>query len=295
MYESTFLKYLQFEKRFSSHTLTAYRSDLSQFFTFLSDPYELVRAEDINHHHVRAWVIYLLSEDVAASSVRRKLSVLKTYFRFLMKQGLITANPMSRVLIPKTGKRLPEFVSEKAMHELLHTLEWPQGFAGLRDRVIIEMLYHTGMRRGELLSLTPEKIDLKQQLIRVLGKGHKERLIPFSQPLKEILATYLAERTDQVVSGVSALIITDKGEAAYPKYIYNVVKRYLGQVTTLEKRSPHTLRHTFATHLTDHGADLNAVKSLLGHASLAATQIYTHNSIERLKKVYEQAHPKGKK
>ncbi|NRB61543.1 MAG: tyrosine-type recombinase/integrase [Saprospiraceae bacterium] len=294
MYEASFLKYIQYEKRFSSHTLTAYRTDLNQFLSFLFAHYQVECITDVNHRHIRSWVIQLLGDDMSASSVRRKLSVLKSYFRFLLRQGFISVSPMAKVLIPKSGKHLPEFVPENAMHHLLGEMDWPNDFSGYRDRTIIELLYHTGMRRAELLSLDGNAVDLIGQVIRVVGKGNKERLIPFGNHVREVIIKYVELRAEVVETTVKALIITDKGQPAYPKFIYNVVKRYLSQVTTLEKRSPHTLRHSFATHLTDMGADLNAVKTLLGHSNLAATQIYTHNSIERLKKVYEQAHPKGK-
>lgn len=295
MYESTFLHYLQYEKRFSPHTLTAYKSDLHQFLAFVSEQFSLSEPQNVTHQHVRAWVIQLLGNDVAVSSVRRKLSVLKTYFRFLLKQEHVSVNPMQKVLVPKAGKRLPVYVPEQAMYQLLQQLDWPEGFPGMRDRLIIDLLYHTGMRRAELLGLKLSDIQLKNRLLRVMGKGQKERLVPYGPVLSEELDAYIDARREVAEPGVQSLIVTDKGQAAYPRYIYGVVHRYLSMVTTIEKRSPHVLRHSFATHLSDSGADLNAVKELLGHANLAATQIYTHNSIEKLKNVYHQAHPKGKK
>jgi len=290
----TFFNYLQYEKRFSPHTLTAYRSDLDQFTVFLREEFSLRHPADISHHHVRAWVVHLLGNDVAVSSVRRKLSVLKTWFRFLLREEIVEANPMQKVQIPKAGKRLPVYVPEKSMHHLLDNMTWPEGFAGRRDRLIITLLYHTGMRRAELLGLRVSDVDLESATLRIMGKGQKERLLPFGKKLQTVLADYLSERAQVVQENDQALIITDKGQAAYPRYIYGVVRKYLSQVTTIEKKSPHVLRHSFATHLSDRGADLNAIKELLGHSNLAATQIYTHNSIEKLKRVYQQAHPKGK-
>lgn len=291
----SFFNYLQYEKRFSPHTLTAYRSDLEQFTAFIAAEFSLRQPVHISHHHIRAWVVHLLGDDVAASSVRRKLSVLKTWFRFLLRQGVVEVNPMQKVQIPKTGKRLPVYVPEKSMHRLLDDMTWPEGFAGRRDQLIIALLYHTGMRRAELLGLQVTDIDLSEGRLRIMGKGQKERLVPFGKNLHQQLQAYLSARAQVAEAGCTTLIITDKGTPAYPRYIYGVVKKYLSQVTTIEKKSPHVLRHSFATHLSDRGADLNAVKELLGHANLAATQIYTHNSIEKLKRVYQQAHPKGKR
>lgn len=294
MNNRAFFNYLQYEKRFSPHTLTAYRSDLEQFIAFVASTFSLYHLAGISHHHVRAWVVHLLGNDIATSSVRRKLSVLKTWFRFLLQQGEVEANPMQKVQIPKTGKRLPVYVPEKSMHRLLDDMTWPEGFAGRRDQLIIGLLYHTGMRRAELLGLKLSDIDLERNLLRIMGKGQKERLVPFGKNLQQQLEEYLSEHAQVAEPGCPFLIITDKGKVAYPRYIYGVVKKYLSQVTTIEKKSPHVLRHTFATHLSDRGADLNAVKELLGHSNLAATQIYTHNSIEKLKRVYQKAHPKGK-
>lgn len=295
MRKQAFFHFLQYEKRFSPHTLTAYRSDLEQFWSFLDQEFSLDQPEAVNHHHVRVWVVTLLSNDTAVSSVRRKLSVLKTWFRFLLQQKVIAVNPMQKVMIPKAGKRLPVYVPEKSMHHLLDVLTWPEGFAGTRDRLVIELLYYTGMRRAELLGLRQSDLYLTDLTVRVMGKGQKERLLPLSPRMIPLLEDYTTQR--QHLAGAAAhdfFIVTDKGRPAYPKYIYGVVRKYLSLVTTVERKSPHVLRHSFATHLSDRGADLHAIKELLGHANLAATQIYTHNSMEKLRRVYEQAHPRGR-
>ncbi|MCB9080325.1 MAG: tyrosine-type recombinase/integrase [Lewinellaceae bacterium] len=290
-----FLQYLEFEKRFSPHTITAYRLDIAQFLAFLADQYDGIPAAEVTHQEVRAWVVELLSQDRAPSSIRRKLASLKSYFRFQQKHGYRTDNPLRQVPVPKMGKRLPVFVPEQAMENLLEQTTWPEGFSGLRDQLLVELLYGTGMRRAELLGLTCSAVDLHRGEVKVLGKRQKERLIPVGHSLQGLLEAYMAARREAFPTvATDHLLLTDKGEALYPKFVYNTVRRYLHLVTTLEKRSPHVLRHSFATHLSDRGADLQAVRELLGHANLAATQIYTHNSIEKLKRVYQQAHPKAR-
>lgn len=293
MKHNPFFQYLMYEKRFSPHTLTAYQSDLQQFYQFLQDTFQMDQPEMVTHQQVRSWVVSLLQKGIQARSVNRKLSTLKTYFKFLHKRGVIDKNPMRKVIAPKTGKRLPVFVQTEGINRLFSEETFSDDFAGVRDRTVLELLYGTGMRRSELIGLTGSDIDFERLQIRVLGKGDKERLIPFGQHLSKQLQLYLKERAAAFPSVNSSLLLTDKGRPLYPKFVYNLVKRYLSQVTTTEQKSPHVLRHTFATHLSDNGADLNAIKELLGHANLAATQIYTHNSIDRLRKVYQQAHPRA--
>ena len=294
MKHERFFQYLEYEKRFSPHTLTAYRNDLGQFSDFLQKIYTLTDPVNIRHIHIRSWMVDLLDKGNSARSINRKLSCLKTWFKFLRKQGEIKANPMVKVVAPKTGKRLPVFVNEKSMSLLFDEVDFGEGFAGLRNRLIMEMLYCTGMRRSELVGVKLADIDFSKFQTRVLGKGGKERLIPVARHLINMIEQY-AEEKKATFSGANEpyLLVTDKGRPLYTGFVYKIVNQYLSYVTTLEQRSPHVLRHSFATHLSNKGADLNAIKELLGHSSLAATQVYTHNSIEKLKKVYEQAHPKA--
>jgi integrase/recombinase XerC len=289
-----FLDYLQYEKRFSVHTTDAYRVDLEQFNSYLYQTYEITDPTAIQHIHIRSWAVSLLEQSFSAASIRRKLSTLKTYFRYLLREKAIARSPMLQVSLPKLGKRLPTVVPEQALNRMLDAEEPNSDYELLRNRVIVELLYLTGMRRAELLNLKTKDLNLNTYTIKVLGKGHKERLIPISSNMAALLRQYLDVRAQTFSENAQAsLFLTKRGEPAYAKLIYRVVHTYLSTLTSQEKRSPHVLRHSFATHLSDHGADLNAIKELLGHSSLAATQIYTHHSIERLKKIYQQAHPKS--
>lgn len=293
---TVFLKYLELEKRFSAHTIKAYKSDLIQFFAYLEDIYSLTSILEVRHFHIRAWVVELMQNKITPRSINRKLSTLKTYFKFLKRRKEIQENPMLKVIAPKVGKRLPVVVKEIELENLFEKINFGEGYAAVRDEMVMEMLYSTGMRRSELINLTPNDLDFFNAQVKVLGKGNKERLIPFARPLSDRLKNYLEIRKDEFeLGGTDFLFLTGKGKKMYPKLVYNLVKKYLSQITTVEQRSPHVLRHSFATHLSNNGADLNAIKELLGHSSLAATQVYTHNSIEKLKKVYQQAHPKAKK
>lgn len=290
---TTFLKYLEFEKRFSSHTLTAYKGDLEQFKDFISKTYEVSVAKEVTPQHIRSWMVQLMQEGISTRSINRKLSSLKTFFKFLKKRGQLEFNPMAKIIAPKSGKRLPVFVNKDQINQLFDQVDFGEGYDGARNKAIMELLYATGMRRSELIGLQVKDISFESSLLKVKGKGNKERLIPMSGKIEKVLKAYLKSK-DEYFPEPSSLFLTSKGQALYPKLVYNLVKRYLSVVTTLEQRSPHVMRHTFATHLSDNGADLNAIKELLGHSSLAATQVYTHNSIEKLKKVYEQAHPNAK-
>ena len=293
---TVFIKYLSLEKRFSAHTTKAYQSDLEQFFAYLKDTYSLTSISEVRHFHIRAWIVELMQNKIKPRSINRKLSTLKSYFKFLKKRKNLQENPMLKVIAPKVGKRLPVVVKEIEMGELFNKINFGEGYEAVRDEMIMELLYSTGMRRSELMQLTPNNIDFYNRQVKVLGKGNKERLIPFAKPLADRLTNYLEVRKDEFAAAPDApLFFTGKGKPLYPKLVYNIVKKYLSQVTTVEQRSPHVLRHSFATHLSNNGADLNAIKELLGHSSLAATQVYTHNSIEKLKKIYQQAHPKAKK
>ena len=294
MMHERFLDYLRYEKRFSPHTLTAYESDMGQFVEFLQKTYELSDPGEIRHTHVRSWMVDLMERGNVPSSINRKLSCLKSFFKFLRKQGDITTNPMLKVIPPKMGKRLPVFVPEKAMSLLFDQVDFGDGHAGLRNRLVMEVLYCTGVRQSELIGLKTADVDFSTNNIKVYGKGGKERLIPVARHLAELMERYIGLRRALFPGNdVPNLILSDKGKPLTAGLVYKLVNRYLSIVTTVEKRSPHVLRHSFATHLSNGGADLNAIKELLGHSSLASTQVYTHNSIEKLKKVYQQAHPKA--
>ncbi|MEM1123761.1 MAG: tyrosine-type recombinase/integrase [Bacteroidota bacterium] len=290
-----FFAYIRFEKRFSEHTITAYESDLAQFQDFLQTTYAVSKDEDILHTHIRAWIVALLDQQIGARSINRKLSTLKSYFQFLVKRTVLERNPMEKVIAPKVGKRLPVVVPQDRLEFLFDQVEFGTDYKGVRDKTMLELLYQTGMRRSELINLTYRDIDLSQLTIKILGKGNKERIVPISHQLGRTLQAYLTVRSTQFPNELfNVLFLTEKGKKLYPKKVYAIVNHYLSLVTTEEQRSPHVLRHSFATHLSNNGAELNAVKELLGHSNLAATQVYTHNSIDRLKQIYQQAHPKAK-
>lgn len=290
-----FLAYLQHERRFSSHTLSAYTVDLNQFSEYIQETYALTSHSEVGHLHIRSWVTELMDKKVSARSVNRKLSCLKSYFKFLRTRGFVNNNPMLKVVAPKVGKRLPHYVSEQSMEQLKENITFEDGFSGIRNRCIMELLYGTGIRQSELIGLKINSIDHSARIMRVLGKGQKERIVPILPELYDIIQIYIKSRQSAFsdANEKTDLFLTDKGAPLYPKLVYNIVNRYLSYVTTIEQRSPHVLRHTFATHLSNNGADIKAVKELLGHSSLAATQVYTHNSIERLRAVYEQAFPRA--
>lgn len=295
LYTELFFQYITSEKRLSDNTITAYQLDFKQFTEFLVEEC-LTSVAEVRHIHIRAWVVELMEGGLSARSVNRKLSCLKTYFRFLQKRQLVATNPMLKVAAPKIAKRLPVIVPERNMASLFDEIAWGSEFADLRDRAILELFYSTGMRSSELTHLKISDLDFGNYSVKVLGKGNKERLIPFGKNLAEILRGYLEMRTRTFAGNQEVeVFLSKKGEPISSGGIYQIVKKHLSFVTSQEKRSPHVLRHSFATHLSENGADLNAIKELLGHANLSATQIYTHNSIERLRKVYEQAHPKSGK
>lgn len=295
MHRDSFYTYLESEKRYSPHTLTSYRNDLEQFVLYLEEEYGIQKPEEVNHLAVRSWVVQLMERDYNPNSVHRKISTLRTYFKFLIREGVIKASPMTRVQAPKSAKRLPAFVEDRAMSDLFSRIDFGDGFEAHRDEMMLRLLYETGMRLSELIGLKHGDVDSGTQTFRVLGKRNKERLIPYSPAMGEAIEAYKKEK-DEVgfqTDTSSRILVTDKGENLYPKFVRRKVNRYLSEVTTLDKRSPHILRHTFATHMLNNGADLNAVKELLGHASLVATQVYTHNTIDKLKSIHKQAHPRG--
>lgn len=289
MFLERFVNYLQYEKRYSAHTITAYRNDLGQYLGFLTGLGLTLDAA--THFQVRSWMVDLLDRGSDPKTINRKLSSLRTFYKFLVREKLVAHDPSARVRAPGVPKRLPVVVEEAKINVLLDSTAFDEGFPGLRDRVVLELLFGTGMRLSELTGLREADINKYERLIRVMGKGGKERLVPVHHSLMQLLVSYLDEK--RLVSTSSAVIVTNSGEAAYPKLVYRIVNRYLGLISTRSRKSPHVLRHTFATALLNNGADLNAIKELLGHASLAATQVYTHNSVERLKSIYKQAHPKA--
>ncbi|MGZ3752714.1 MAG: tyrosine-type recombinase/integrase [Mucilaginibacter sp.] len=295
MFLERFIQYIQYEKRYSPHTVSAYQSDLEQFFRFLNHPEQTVsHPSEITYQHIRGWMVNLM-EDMTARSVNRKLATLRKYFKFLMREGVITNNPASKVLSPKTIKHLPTVVEEEKLNAMLNSGEvFTDDFAGLRDKLVIETLFGTGIRLAELVGLKEGDINFYDGTMKVLGKRNKERIIPINHELRTLLQRYLAlKKSENFNNNSLTLLVTNKGTEAYPKFVYLIVQRYLSTISTQDKKSPHVLRHTFATSLLNRGADLNAIKELLGHANLSATQVYTHNSVERLKSIYKQAHPKA--
>ncbi|NIJ55995.1 tyrosine-type recombinase/integrase [Dyadobacter arcticus] len=288
---ASFLEFLKFEKRASVHTVTSYETDLDQFQKYLLFQYECGAPENANAPMLRSWVVSLMEEGLNPSSINRKIASLRAYYGFLRRKKHITKDPTKILSALKTRKKLPAYVEEKSMEMLFEEATFSDDFEGLRDRVILELLYGTGIRLAELIDLEIPNVDLTGRTIRVFGKRAKERIVPVSSSLIDLLKKYLQQRSP--VENTKKLIITDSGKEAYPVFIQRIVKKYLTGVTTLSQKSPHVLRHTYATHLLNRGADLNAIKELLGHANLAATQIYTHNSIEKLKKTHQQAHPKA--
>lgn len=289
-----FLKYLQAEKRYASHTVEAYNTILKQFHAFCLENGK--EGMDLYFRTIRSWVVFQMDSGISPRTVNKKLAALSTYCKYLIREGELVSNPVDRVLKPKMNKRNPVFVEQGSMEHLLDTYEFGNDFEGLRNRLIIDLLYQTGMRRSELLGLRTSSIDRAGKSVKVLGKRNKERLIPINMELLEAIDRYLVLRSEQVKNPeVNALFVTRGGAPAYESLIYRVVKKYLGMVTSLDKKSPHVLRHTFATHMLNDGADLNAIKELLGHANLSATQVYTHNTFEKLKSIYNLAHPRAEK
>jgi integrase/recombinase XerC len=290
--KESFLQYLSAGKRYSRHTITSYNNDLTQFFSWLEDERPGTAAEAVTHGDVRGWMVSLLEGGAAAGTVHRKISALRSLFRYMRRNELISADPVAGLKLPRKSGKLPVFVAEDALARLLDEFHFGDNFPGLRDRTVVEFLYLTGMRRSELINLRDTDVDLSMGQVRVTGKRGKQRIIPLSAGFIRSLRQYLASREDTGHTG-GWFFVTDRGNKMYDKGVYNLVTRYLAMVTTIEKKSPHVLRHTFATHMLNRGADLNSIKELLGHASLSATQVYTHNTFEKLKKIYKQAHPRA--
>jgi len=272
----------------------SYHDDLIQFFNFLQKEFGNISLQEINSSFIRSWLASLKNNDLASKSINRKISVLKSFFKYQLRIGVLENMPLTNIILPKNKKRLPVFVEQKDITHLFSQIEFPEDWKGQTDKLLLSIFYNTGMRLSELVNLKQSNIDFGGRVIKVLGKGNKERIIPMSAQLSSKIKEYAQNKKKDLETYDDVYLLVDKsGKKLYAKYVYLAVKKYLGNVTTVDKKSPHVLRHTFATHLTNNGADLNSVKELLGHSSLAATQIYTHNTIEKLKDVYKKAHPKA--
>ena len=296
MWKEKFIEYLRYEKNYSSHTEISYLKDLTQFQEFIAAECGEIDLKEIDSDIVRIWIVRLMEGGMKARSVNRKLSALKAFFRYLKKNGIVEQNPAERVSGPKTAKRLPTFVNNEELSEIIDdALAYDDNFTGHRDRFLIELLYLTGMRRAELIALRDSDVDFSGNTLRVMGKRNKQRLIPFSDETKEKLQQYIERRNREITNKSPFLFVKEDGGPLYPKLVYRIIHGHLSSISTLSKKSPHVLRHSFATGMLNNGAEINAVKELLGHSSLASTEIYTHVTFEELKKAYHNAHPRAKK
>ena len=289
-----YIEYLRFEKRYSKHTIIAYQKDLDQFITFYKSISTSESWQEVSNKNIRAWIASIIEDGQSSRTANRKLSCLKSFYQYLNKKNIFLQNPASLVTAPKNKKTLPKFIDEKQINSLIDDVDFGDEFEGIRNHLIISVFYHTGIRLSELIELQQKDIDLEQGKIKVLGKRNKERIIPLDNEVTNLMKEYLSHRKTQLNGeNCTYLFITSKNKKLYPKLVYKIVNQSIGLVSTIKQKSPHVLRHTFATHMLNHGADLNAIKELLGHVNLAATQIYTHTSFEKLKKAYQQAHPRN--
>jgi len=289
-----FINWLKFERRVSKHTVISYQNDIQKFHEYLNLTFPETNFRKVKGLHIKSWLVNLLDQNYSPSTISRKIVALNTFYKYMIKEGQMDSNPAANVHAPKRPKRLVKYLEESDITKILDQFEYSDDFHGIRDRLVIEMLYGTGIRLSELIGLKDDDIDLTLSLIKVLGKRNKERLIPLNKTLAELIDKYKSVVKREFANQATvSFFLTDKGKAVYPMMIYRIVKRYLDLYESKTNVSPHVLRHTFATHLLNRGADINAIKELLGHANLAATQVYTHNTIERLKKVHKQAHPRG--
>jgi len=289
MLQNKFIKYLSSEKRFSEHTIKSYATDLKQFTSFLLSEFQIIdEINEISFQIIRTWIASLLEKGINPRSVNRKISTLKTYFKFLIREGVLIENPITKVVAPKSKKRLPVFIEEDQIASLLNEVQFEKGFVGQRNKLIIELFYVTGIRLSELINIKISDVDLNKQSIKVLGKRNKERIIPLSSNVVNDLNIFIENNQKN-----KYLFTNLEGDKLYNKLVYRLVNKYIAKISSVNKKSPHILRHTFATHMLNNGADINAIKELLGHANLSATQVYTHNTIEKLKTVYKQAHPRA--
>ena len=292
-YQESFINYLKYEKRCSTHTVVAYKKDLDQFMVFCTGMVGEFNIKEVSSKLVRSWVVELMEKGYTPRSVNRKVSSVRAFFLFLMKGKEVEKNPAVNISLPKIRKKLPFFVEENRLIHLLDDGFFSCDFKGIRDKLIISMLYGTGVRLAELMNLKEINIDTADYLIKVTGKRNKERIIPYPKSMNTLIFQYIEERDRKLGFTPEFLLVTEEGKPVYEKLIYRVVKENLEKVTSLEKKSPHVLRHSYATHLLNKGADLNAVKELLGHSNLSATQIYTHTTFSKLNDIYKQAHPRG--
>lgn len=293
MLRDSFLDYLRFERNYSEATVVSYGIDLTQFEDFIKSVDEELTVEEVDSDLIRQWEILLMEKGYTSTSVNRKLSTLRSFYRFLLIRGKVEKDPVRKVTGPKNKKPLPSFLKEEEMNRLIDETDFGQGFIGCRDKMIIEMFYATGMRRSELIGLNDVDVDFPASLIKVTGKRNKQRLIPFADELRQSMEEYIKVRNEEVSDRCEAFFVNKNGKRLYDNEVYNLVKRNLSKVVTLKKRSPHVLRHTFATTMLNNEAGLESVKELLGHSSLSATEVYTHATFEELKKVYKQAHPRA--
>ncbi len=288
-----FLQYLKLEKRYSPHTHMAYKRDMESFIGYLAQEYAINEVQLVSHFHIRGWLATLKESNISARTLNRKLSSLSAFYKFLLKKGLVTKNPIRKLHAQRTPERLPVYLKETETDFLVDEIDFGNDFSGYTDRLICELLYATGMRRNELQELREKDVEWGGSQIRVLGKGNKERLIPVSNSILDTLREYLNMKHQLPEYNDKYLLNLSSGKPLYANYIYRIVRKYLSMSTTVKKKSPHVLRHSFATHLLNNGANIQAIKDLLGHSSLAATQIYTHNNIDKLKEIHKHNHPKG--
>ena len=288
-----YIRYLRYEKNYSLHTEISYSEDLSQFVEFLVEHFSDTDIKHVDRDIIRMWIVSMMERKISPRSVNRKLSAVKSFYRYLQKIGEVTVNPASKINGPKVGRPIPAFANSADMEKVLDEENYGDSFESLRDHIIIELFYVTGIRRAELIGLKDVDVDFSSETIQVTGKRNKQRLIPFSDGMKQSLEQYIAVRNKEVGNQSGYLFVKNNGEPLYPMLVHRIVTSNLQQIETLAKVSPHVLRHTFATGMLNNGADINAVKELLGHASLAATEIYTHTSFEELKRIYNKAHPRA--
>ncbi|NBX10732.1 MAG: integrase [Chitinophagaceae bacterium] len=288
-----FLDQLKYERRLSPHTQLAYKKDLSDWSTYLAGEMGVNQLPEVNASQIRSWLASLRASGISSRSIVRKISALKSFYKFLLRKGVVEKNPLVQISSPKISKSLPVFIREEEAAQMGQTLAIAsEDWKGFNARLLVTLFYYTGMRLSELINLKEEQLELSRSQLKVLGKGNKERIIPLHADLIALIKEYIQKKQDQFTSTESYLLLTESGKKLYPRYAWQLVNQVLGAATTVQKKSPHVLRHSFATHLLNNGADLNAVKELLGHSSLAATQVYTHNTIEKLKEVHRKAHPR---
>jgi integrase/recombinase XerC len=290
----SFIDYLKFEKRYSAHTIRSYRDDLEAFWAYVRIDFGGLELQQVTPAVVRSWLASMKDQGLSSRSLNRKISSLRSFYKYQLKNGVVELSPMGAIISPKMSKRLPVFVEQKEMAMLFDEVVFPEDWEGMTDRLALAILYYTGMRLSELVGLRESHVDGGNRTVKVLGKGNKERVIPVNEVLMAAIGEYCDRKGVELEAPDREFLLVGRtGKKLYPKYVYRLVRKYLAQVTTIGQKSPHVLRHTFATHLMNAGAGLNPVKELLGHASLAATQVYTHNTIEKLKDIYKKAHPKA--